>query len=275
MPYKLRKCPGKDLYWVVNKETGQKHSKEGLPKEQAKAQMRALYANEKKGGMSGGAVLASHPAVDTLYDKANTFTASLEADNSRQLANEAVRAKNKGAMEEVLSANNVGNAIGGKRSHKAQHIRYMLGKLKERQKGYNKPFNPFNPKLVSTGNRSAFLNRMMKEKSVVPKRDMSKVKVEEEVEEKVVEKKTRGRKPKKTIELSETIETPEVSEPTPVSEAKKDKFARAKELRDSGLKPNKIADQLKAEGYSKVSPSWVRLALKGSGYDEHPEDFFF
>jgi len=45
MPYKLRKVPKKDLYWVVSTETGQKHSKEGLPRERAEAQMRALYAN--------------------------------------------------------------------------------------------------------------------------------------------------------------------------------------------------------------------------------------
>jgi hypothetical protein len=39
----------------------------------------------------------------------------------------------------------------------------------------------------------------------------------------------------------------------------------------------KIAEQLKKEGFTKVSPSWVALALKktGKGYDEHPEDFFF
>lgn len=55
MPYKLRKAPKKDLYWVVNKEDGRKFSKEPLPKEDAKAQMRALYAREggypKRGGM--------------------------------------------------------------------------------------------------------------------------------------------------------------------------------------------------------------------------------
>ena len=59
MPYKLRKAPKKNLYWVVNKETGQKFSKEPLPKEDAQAQMRALYAREsgyapkeKRGGSS-------------------------------------------------------------------------------------------------------------------------------------------------------------------------------------------------------------------------------
>lgn len=47
--YKLRKVPKKDLYWVVSAD-GKHHSKEGLPKEQAKAQQRALYAAEKRGG---------------------------------------------------------------------------------------------------------------------------------------------------------------------------------------------------------------------------------
>jgi hypothetical protein len=50
MPYKLRKAPKRDLYWVVNKETGKKYSNEPLPKEKAKAQMRALYVAEKKEG---------------------------------------------------------------------------------------------------------------------------------------------------------------------------------------------------------------------------------
>ena len=45
MPFGLRKKPKKDLYWVINKETGKKFSKEPMPKEKAEAQMRALYAN--------------------------------------------------------------------------------------------------------------------------------------------------------------------------------------------------------------------------------------
>lgn len=51
MPYKLRKAPNRDLYWVVNKETGKKHSNEPLPLERAKAQMKALYASEATGGV--------------------------------------------------------------------------------------------------------------------------------------------------------------------------------------------------------------------------------
>jgi len=53
MPYKLRKAPRKELYWVVD-ASGKKYSKEPLPKEKALAQMRALYANEKQGGSDCG-----------------------------------------------------------------------------------------------------------------------------------------------------------------------------------------------------------------------------
>ena len=52
MPYKLRKAPGRDLYWVVGVD-GKHKSKNPLPKERASAQMRALYAYENtklKGG---------------------------------------------------------------------------------------------------------------------------------------------------------------------------------------------------------------------------------
>jgi hypothetical protein len=42
MPYKLRKAPKRDLYWVVTSETGKKHSKEPIALEKAKAQKRIL-----------------------------------------------------------------------------------------------------------------------------------------------------------------------------------------------------------------------------------------
>lgn len=51
-PFKLRKVPKQNLFWVVD-ATGKHYSKEGLPKEKAEAQMRALYASDvgaKKGG---------------------------------------------------------------------------------------------------------------------------------------------------------------------------------------------------------------------------------
>ena len=56
MPYKLQKVPKKELYWVVNKETGKKHSKEGLPKETAEAQQKALYAAESGYTMKGSGI---------------------------------------------------------------------------------------------------------------------------------------------------------------------------------------------------------------------------
>ena len=44
MPYKLRKAPRRELYWVVA-EDGSKKSKDPIPLARAKAQMRALYAS--------------------------------------------------------------------------------------------------------------------------------------------------------------------------------------------------------------------------------------
>lgn len=42
MPYKLRKAPNKELYWVITIETGKKHSKLPISLDKAKAQMRIL-----------------------------------------------------------------------------------------------------------------------------------------------------------------------------------------------------------------------------------------
>jgi len=46
MPYRLQKKPKHDLYWVVNKETKVKHSKEPISKEKAEAQKRILEQAE-------------------------------------------------------------------------------------------------------------------------------------------------------------------------------------------------------------------------------------
>jgi hypothetical protein len=45
MPYKLRKAPNRDLYWVVAQD-GSKKSKDPIPKARAEAQIKALYASE-------------------------------------------------------------------------------------------------------------------------------------------------------------------------------------------------------------------------------------
>lgn len=47
MPYKLRKAPKRELYWVVAID-GTHKSRDPLPLERAKAQMRALYAAERR-----------------------------------------------------------------------------------------------------------------------------------------------------------------------------------------------------------------------------------
>ena len=52
MPYKLRKAPKRDLYWVVG-EDGSKKSKDPIPRKRAEAQMRALYASENQMKGSG------------------------------------------------------------------------------------------------------------------------------------------------------------------------------------------------------------------------------
>jgi hypothetical protein len=51
MTYKLRKAPRQNKYWVITTSTGKHHSMMPLPKEEAEAQMKAMYAN---GGMHGG-----------------------------------------------------------------------------------------------------------------------------------------------------------------------------------------------------------------------------
>ncbi|NDD53234.1 hypothetical protein EBZ39_05070 [bacterium] len=74
MPYKLRKAPKRDLYWVVG-EDGKHHSKEPIPKERAQAQMRALYRAERlKGGMDRG--LALEPCEGEAHTGETTLTAA-------------------------------------------------------------------------------------------------------------------------------------------------------------------------------------------------------
>jgi hypothetical protein len=55
MPYRLRKAPKRELYWVVAQD-GTKKSKDPIPLERAKAQMRALYASERQQKLRGGAM---------------------------------------------------------------------------------------------------------------------------------------------------------------------------------------------------------------------------
>jgi hypothetical protein len=67
MPYRLRKVPKKDLYWVVG-EDGRHHSKEGLPLERAKKQMAALYVAMRK---EGGSI---DPTINAAYNTRKPMT---------------------------------------------------------------------------------------------------------------------------------------------------------------------------------------------------------
>jgi hypothetical protein len=87
MPYKLRKAPRRELYWVVNKETGQKHSKEPLEKEQAKAQMRALYAREGGTPKKGKGKLTD--AMKRMFGKKKKEETVAEAPVEREEENPA------------------------------------------------------------------------------------------------------------------------------------------------------------------------------------------
>jgi hypothetical protein len=48
MPYAVRKVRGKELYYVVNKTTGKKYSKDPLSKTMAERQLKALHIHVKK-----------------------------------------------------------------------------------------------------------------------------------------------------------------------------------------------------------------------------------
>jgi hypothetical protein len=63
MPYKLRKAPKKELYWVITTETGKKHSKLPIPLDKAKAQMRILES-ALHGGVLGIVGQATSYMVD-------------------------------------------------------------------------------------------------------------------------------------------------------------------------------------------------------------------
>jgi len=98
--WKLRKAPRRDLYWVVSKEDGKHHSKEPLPLERAKAQMRALYASKR---MEGGALdekmfqslVDSIPSLDqyTALQKRTAAFRSIPYSQFRQERIDTARAR--------------------------------------------------------------------------------------------------------------------------------------------------------------------------------------
>ena len=69
MPYKLRKAPGRDLYWVVNAETGKKYSKDPIPKDKAKSQLKLL--RQLKGGAEPVLPDFSEKSIEVQEDTQN------------------------------------------------------------------------------------------------------------------------------------------------------------------------------------------------------------
>jgi len=108
-PYKLRKVPKKDLYWVVGPDK-KHHSKEGLPKERALAQMRALYAQEsgkpapKK--LKGG-VLTPHQqgVVDGIKARLRSIYAWNNDDRIREMLTIARRLPELNEVPEYTTEN--------------------------------------------------------------------------------------------------------------------------------------------------------------------------
>lgn len=146
MPYKLRKSRGKDLYWVITTDTGKKHSNEPLPLERAKAQMKALYANEMKGSGilddvrdKGMAVLTgtnyvgaynrldddyvkAHPPIDVIdegaykHDKDYSAIAKMRKEGARpEIVNKLIRESDERFLNNIRSnwkANPWASALG-------------------------------------------------------------------------------------------------------------------------------------------------------------------
>jgi hypothetical protein len=79
MPYRLRKAPNRDLYWVVG-EDGKKHSKDPIPKARAEAQMKALYIAMKKEG--GGIVGDICKSIEDCIVPRRHKTGNIRMDDS-------------------------------------------------------------------------------------------------------------------------------------------------------------------------------------------------
>jgi rhodanese-related sulfurtransferase len=199
----------------------------------------------------GGAMFGQYPAVNTLYDEADAFQRAITNDNMTSERRKATLSNNKNAMASALAENQVAdvkllNEVKQGGSHKSQHIKYMLGHLKERNKGYVKPFEPFRPNMVKNVANSPFIKNLQKAHSAPKAPAKRKAKAEPVAEE--------------------------APAPAPAS-APVDKKARAVALKAEGLSTRAIAKKLVEEGYTKVSPSTVVNLLKGSGIKEMVEEY--
>jgi hypothetical protein len=225
----------------------------------------------------GGALNAGIPAVATLYDDADAFQRAITNDNLTGERRKATLSNNESAMASARAENQVAEVKQGG-SHKSQHIKYMLGHLKERNKGYVKPFEPFRPNMVKNVANSPFIKNLQKAHTAPSPKAPAK-------------RKAKVAKVEVDTSPVDEVAVNEIVNPAPLG----DKKARALALKADGLSTRAIAKRMAEEGYKKVSASTVVNLLKGSGsaytnaqshpkdtmrvmghgYDEHPEDFFF
>nr|WPF46730.1 MAG: hypothetical protein [Lake Baikal virophage 11] len=125
MPWKLRKAPKKDLYWVVNKETGKKHSKDPLPKETAKAQMKALYASENEvGGSKSSGFIKLMIAEKKLGRNPNSYTPPAKPKSTpAQFDNDLIQNPSKHIKEEMYEeSGRIRTAMDKMRNIKSKNI---------------------------------------------------------------------------------------------------------------------------------------------------------
>ena len=99
MPYKLRKAPKRELYWVVTIETGKKHSKEPIPLEKAQAQMRIL-----KQSLHGGMMKVGNPLVAATpeQDAKKIIQRILDSANSARAMSIAIKEGHK-SMDAIMN----------------------------------------------------------------------------------------------------------------------------------------------------------------------------
>lgn len=82
MPYKLRKAPRRELYWVVTKDSGMKHSKEPIPLKKARAQMKALYRSMK---LEGGNLADGLIPLETTIELKEILTTNTYNDDESEM----------------------------------------------------------------------------------------------------------------------------------------------------------------------------------------------
>lgn len=122
MPYKLRKAPNRQLYWVVSIETKKKHSKDPIPLAKAQEQMRILKQSLHGGMMKVGNPLA---AATPEQDAKKVIQRILDSANSARAMSITIKEGHK-SMEAIMNE----SALELSQARKAGAVQY-LNQLRE------------------------------------------------------------------------------------------------------------------------------------------------